>query len=568
MRALLLHPEDDATRGPWSQQHWDQIFDLGVAGAPAYERWSQELNCPVEPSGKISDGDFARMRDALDCGLGLLIDDHGLDWWALLALDFHQKLEQIAVLKKLLADVPMGVHWFATRPCFQANVLEIMSGSAVRSFANGNVARRARHYLRTAVRLSPAQVLQILGDKYDAGYRLRRHFAPAPKIRPRPVVLLPSAYVNVSRTELQYADMLPDTDFLLVTTRKSGWVDRPPKNVTMEKLASYALPRRNEIEINSLLDRWAQLKRSLMSQPLMSVLFRTGELECMPKMLRTGLLVRDAWLQVFEKQNISSVLCADDGNRFTQLPLLIAAKRGVPAIACHHGALDGRHRIRPRQDYAFLAKGRMERDYMVRECGVPPERVEVGAGPRPRPRPSSTRRSIIFFSEPYEVAGGRGGEFYAQILPPLSDVAQSLQCDLIVKLHPFESERQRNELVKSALSLEQRKRARIVSGALTDELLGDALCAVTILSTIAVECTLRGIPVFLCEWLDYSHYGYLQQFAKFGAGAAIQSAEELRRIPARLSNLPAMQMDDLSSPIPPERLRSLLFGCATMAVAV
>ena len=108
---------------------------------------------------------------------------------------------------------------------FHARVLQLLLDHPVQclSFENG-FGYRIHYYTREIAKFPPAQLLQILGDKYDAGYRLRRLGSARPKKSQRPVILLPSAYVNVSRTELQYAAMLPDSDFLLVTTRRSGWV--------------------------------------------------------------------------------------------------------------------------------------------------------------------------------------------------------------------------------------------------------------------------------------------------------------------------------------------------------
>jgi len=137
-----------------------------------------------------------------------------------------------------------------------------------------------------------------------------------------------------------------------------------------------------------------------------------------------------------------------------------------------------------------------------------------------------------------------------------------------VKLHPFESRRERSNLVNATLSAQLRRKARIVTGPLNDALLNEAICAVTILSTTTVDCALRGIPVFLCAWLDYSHYGYLQQFAKFGAGIAIKSSADLSRIPGMLEDFVPGDTSDLYDPITPERLRSLLSNCASLAVAV
>lgn len=571
MRILMLHPEDDPLDGPWAAQPWDAGFDLGIAGVESHRRWSQSLGCSVQATGKIGEGDFDQIRTALSSRPGLFVDQYGLDWWDLISLEFHQRLEEAARLQRVVAKLAPEDEVFITRSGFHAQILSSFLKRPVHCLSQANgIAQRLRHYARVIPRFSLAEMLQILGDKYDTGYRLRGMIAPRRKPSSRPVVLLPSAYVNVSKAEIQYAETIPDVDFLLVATRQSGWVSNPLANVAVAKLASYACRDSDGSEFKFLLERWNQLKRDLMRNPMLSVLIRSGAMDLFPDSLRDGLQIRDAWLQVFEREPVRAVLCADDANFATRIPLLIAARRGLPAVACHHGAIDGRHRFRPKRDCVFLAKGRMEQDYMVRVCGVPSESVEIGAPRRPQqflPCTRDRKRSIIFFSEPYEVLGGRSCEFYAELLPALAELAASTRCELVVKLHPFESRRERERLVNGTLSAEQRTTVRIVTGPLRDELLEQALCAVTILSTTAVDCTLCGIPVFLCAWLDYSNYGYLQQFAKFSAGTPLFSADEIRNIPTKLKLLPA-KTGDLWEPIAPDRLRALLSGRATMAMAV
>ena len=55
-----------------------------------------------------------------------------------------------------------------------------------------------------------------------------------------PVMLLPSAYSNVTRTVLAYAAQLRDRRFLLATTRRSGETNDLPANVASVPLSAYA----------------------------------------------------------------------------------------------------------------------------------------------------------------------------------------------------------------------------------------------------------------------------------------------------------------------------------------
>ena len=71
------------------------------------------------------------------------------------------------------------------------------------------LARKLGRYRRAAVNLGFRQLRQVLYDKYDAHYAWRRKFAPAAGKSSEPVILLPSAYTNVTRTAFRYAEILP-----------------------------------------------------------------------------------------------------------------------------------------------------------------------------------------------------------------------------------------------------------------------------------------------------------------------------------------------------------------------
>jgi hypothetical protein len=253
------------------------------------------------------------------------------------------------------------------------------------------------------------------------------------------------------------------------------------------------------------------------------------------------------------------------------MPLLIARQRGLPTVACHHGALDGGHLVKRSHADLVLAKGRMEKDYLVGKCGLAEEKIEVGAPSLRRGTNGGARHrkdSIVFFSEPYVVDGGRCREFYRELLPPLVDLATRMNLDLVVKLHPMETERERRKFVNAALLARQVERVQVVTGALSEELLGRTSFALTVQSTAAVDCAIRGIPVFLCKWLDYSYYGYVDQFIRYGTGLPLHSPAEVARIPEMLKNFPTPIRTDFCQPISAEKLEQLLTRALKMAVAV
>ena len=81
-------------------------------------------------------------------------------------------------------------------------------------------------------------------------------------------------------------------------------------------------------------------------------------------------------------------MCGDDSNIYTRLPVLLARQQGIPTLDFHHGALDGRFLMKELPSDLYLAKGEMERDYLVRLCRLPAERVIVAGPPLPRSIPA------------------------------------------------------------------------------------------------------------------------------------------------------------------------------------
>jgi hypothetical protein len=384
--------------------------------------------------------------------------------------------------------------------------------------------------------------------------------------------------VNVSRTGIAYANTFPEENFLLVATRRSGWVEDAPGNVAATWLSFYASLRDRSAENAGMQDQWRALLRELGRTTEFEILHRLGFLDAFPRWLRHGFEVRDAWQNVLDNEPIQAVLCADDSNPYTRIPLLLAQARGLPNIACHHGALDGRYVFKRSYGDVIWAKGKMEEDYLVRRCGVPQDRVEIAAPALPenwntldKTNRLDFKTYILFFSEACDVSGGRQEEFYRDILPPLASLAMAGGRKLIVKLHPAESERERAGMLARILSAEQKSATLLISGPLTEELLAKAWFGITILSTVATECAVRGIPCFLCKWLESWPYGYVEQFIQFGVGIGLNHPDEIARIPEYLQANPVSDnvQENCWSPATPGRLRELLTvsgkGCATAA---
>src|SRR2546430_2661200 len=568
MRILLLHPDDSLENGP-CQQKWDQVIDLGKGGLDFYRASTLQLGCQVIPLDSLRIGveDFQWVREIFESGRNRLLDAEGLDWWELTAIFFHQQIELLGVLRRFAENLKSSDELYVTRPGFYADALRFLLRDRLQVLSSRIESNRsALRYVRSAARFPIAQLAEILWDKYDGCYWLRRHFSANRQPSHKPVVLLPSAYINVSRTAIAYARTVPELNFLLVATRRSGWLADASANVTMAKLASYAKDSLDTSrEYEELLQKWQIFRAELESVPEIFLLRHLRCLDSFPKLLRQGLAIRDARRQVFETEPVKAVLCADDSNPYTRIPVLLARNRGIPAIACHHGALDGGHLFKQNHADVILAKGKMEQDYLVRVCGVPEENVEIGApadwSPTCVRRDGDSAPFITFFSEPYEVASARTDEFYRDLLPRLADLALKAGRKLVVKLHPFESRRERQRLINRILTAEQQQIATVVSGALSEDLLQRTWAGITVLSTAASECAVRGIPSFLCGWLEYSHYGYIEQFERFGVGQVLRSPVEIAEIPQLIRRYRQPEFSsNLWQPVTSARLQELFSG--------
>jgi hypothetical protein len=570
MKILLVHPGDDAQRAPWSNGAWDKIVDLGLTGHKSYKAWTDQFHCPVTVLESLQTGfePLRQVRRLMNFGAGRLMDEHGLDWWELLSLMLHGELETFIRLRHFVETLRPGDDLYVSRPGLHSSLLSYLLPGRVNVVGPGEPARKHNlaHYLQACRRLSPSQILDVLCDKYDPGYQFRGRLFRKPKPAQGPVVLLPTAYVNVSRTGIAYANTFPDENFLLIATRGSGWMRNLPHNVAAARLSHYASLRNRSMENQSLLRKSRTLLDELNEVPEFEALNSVGCLNLFPRWLKHGFEVRDAWLNVLHREPVQAVLCADDSNPYTRIPLLLAQVRGIPNVACHHGALDGRYFFKRIHADVIWAKGRMEQDYLVGKCGVPPERVEIAAPAFTEIRtnrssfPQSEGSHILFLSEPYEDSGGRACEFYLDILPSLAELALANGRKLIVKLHPAESKHERTRMIDRVLHGEQRTVVQLVSGPLTEDLLAQAWFGITILSTVAMECAIRGIPCFLCKWLEAGPYGYVDQFIRFQVGIGLNDPGEIARIPEYLRNHSgsATVQEDCWQPAAPGRLRELL----------
>ena len=572
MRVLLLHPEDVPWQGEWAGHHWDLIVDLGYASSHTYEEWSRRLGARVFSIAQFT-GQTEGLRWAnqiIERGRGRLLDRLGIDWWEILATEHYEDIRMLYLLDQVRSEIPAGpIDLAATRPHLFTRMLSQSQGCPVRYFQSSSlgVVRRAARMLRSARKLHLAQMAEIVCDKWDPSYGVRRHVTKHKRARlTHPAVLLPSAYSNVTRSVLAYAAQLPHRHFLLVTTRRSALPDRRPENLTVAPLAAYAPPPDSTaFECAELKRDWQVLLLALQQE---ANEFRravsVGMWDSFPIHLARGLRLREAWKHLLECEPIQGVLCGDDLNYYTRLPLILARRSDLNAVYCSHGALDGGFLFKMPSADCFLVKGEMEKDYLQSARAIEPEKILVAAPGRKTFTNGEDRRggALVFFSQPFEVEGGRVDEIYRELLPRLCSAARRSGHKLVIKLHPFESQQARRALVASILPADISNQLEIIGGVSPEEVIARTWCGVTVDSSIAVECALRGIPFFLCGWLDFGGMGYLRQFASFGVGRVLAE-------PGSLEHISEMVADHRADPVAlarlwheadPVQLDEVLFG--------
>jgi hypothetical protein len=579
MRVLLLHPEDDFS-DRWKHEHWDWIVDLGRAPKSFYDERSAEFCCPVSSiyDFAVEIEDLQVWRDLLAMGMGRVVDRLGVDWWSVVALLLQQDMQDIRLTKRLAEKLGRECTLTASRPSLLASALQMHLGAPLQvrqSRIDARMRNRATRYHTALRNLSFGQLRQVVHDKFDPHYRWRRNFAAAVTRSSQPVVLLPTAYSNVTKTALNYAQLLPDQQFLLVVARESAAAAHLPANVQSVSLAAFAANRSNRSnrdELRELEDAWRRLEKMLGERTEFSVAVRLGLVNRGLESLRRGVSVRDAWNRVFESFNVVGCLSADDSNPYTRIPLILAARREIPAVACHHGALDGRMAFKVREFSTYLAQGEMERDYLERVCGVDAWRICIGAA-KARGAASAKWSEhapwLVFFTEPYETDQWRADAIYREILPRLCAAARQSGKTVVLKLHPFETEAHRQRLVNAVLGEADRKLVKVVSALISAELIKNTWCAVTVESTVACDCASAGIPTFLCGWLRHAYSGYALQYERFGAARILRSAADLSRIAEIMPEAmpPANVAMRLAQPISQRALAEVLLQPASRRLA-
>ncbi len=532
------------------------VIDTGRAPRSTYRVWSArtggrvmsvyDLACEID--------DLYRTRDLLELGIGKLLDHHGIDWWDVCSLMLSPDLQLLMLGRRIAHDLDRNCELHATRDSAFVRGLQALLGLRAKIQRHGSGIDTLRSALHAAHTLDRGELFQVLQDKFDEGHHIRRWFARHPQGDGRPIVLCPSAYINVSRAVAKHAASCPQKDFYLVLARQNARLSPLPANVRVASLDGYFVSS-DSSELRSLLHEWEHLRRRLVaSSEEFMMADNAGVLARIPSLLRWGIAVRDAWSRVFQIENVIECFCADDSNPYTRIPLMLAKKRRLPTVACHHGALDCRLAFKRSHADVHIVKTEMEWDYTVSICKVPPQQVVLKScddesSVRAPALCDSKRGYLTFFTEAYHSAGFREVEIFSDVMPKLLAASQTLGLRLAIKLHPFDGVKKMKSCLRAVLADSDRKLVQVWSGAMSDGRWRSTHVMVTGQSSVALEGVQRGIPTFLCRWLSDPFSGYQKQFVRYGFGKLLNSTEEILAIPEILTANPLSPGKETSSSI-------------------
>ncbi len=554
MRVLLIHPDDGFKN--ICGKAWDLIVDMGRAPVAAYRRWEQPAGCEISSLHDCAEEieDLYVARRLLQPGFGGMVDRYGIDWWDILVPELLPKTLALMLVERQARLLGAGCELYTTRPSWIASALAARLGVGLRT-AGSSLGKRRLRYTSLLTRLDGKQLAQLFEDKFRTN-----RFAHAFSGGPRPVILLPSAYVNGSRTAIHLAERLPQYDFLLMYTRSSGKLPSLPANVRMHALRVDSVPA-DSSEVAELVAGWEVSKAKLTKQ-FKEFTFANSvrAFDNVPTLLRNGVSMRDAWNRVFESANLTGLICTDDSNPPTRIPLILARTCGLPTAICHHGALDYLMAVKSFCADSYIAKSDLERDYLERICHLPVDKIlELPSPPEKvseTVRPSVEGEWLVFFSEPYDDKDWRSDEIYAELIPRLIALSSTLGLKLVFKIHPFESVKAHRRRLQRFAG-DDAENLKIIAGSPSDELYRKTRIAITVQSTTALECARRGIPVFLCAWLRDAYSGYVAQFIRFGVGFPLASAAQIADIPELLERVPERPIDKQSQSVGTNRLSEL-----------
>ena len=108
----------------------------------------------------------------------------------------------------------------------------------------------------------------------------------------------------------------------------------------------------------------------------------------------------------------------------------------------------------------------------------------------------------------------------------------------------------------------------MIDGPLTEELMEEIWFGCTVVSSTALDCAMRGIPVFLCGWLENWPFRYLEQFAAYRVGMKLSHPDEIAQIPRLLETFEPNETHTFQQTIRTESWQEILSGQSPAPIQV
>jgi hypothetical protein len=349
-------------------------------------------------------------------------------------------------------------------------------------------------------------------------------------VTPAPSVLV-SSYVNATRAALEALEILGGGPAVHVRSGPGALRGcEPPASVRSMSLASVIAldtrgARRDVATACSVVaerlarlpsdDPWAgwqdhdstSFRRALLTVLLPEVAASVGSIQLLAAAVRAERFV-----------------VGDEFSFVDRAALHAARARGLATVSRQHGILDSHYRREGVLSDLHLAWDPATISWLADHGALRADGV-ARAAPRKAAcdvARAGTGRDIVVFLQPLEMIGVPTGDWMREALLPLARVAAAEGVALVAKLHPLQVRAALEEFVPR----EARKGLRLVAAPSARELLASCGVAVTLDSSVAVDCRDAGIPCLSTAWYAGT---YAEDLARLGWVVPCASPTELER---------------------------------------
>ncbi|MFO1316187.1 MAG: hypothetical protein U1F58_11345 [Burkholderiales bacterium] len=213
---------------------------------------------------------------------------------------------------------------------------------------------------------------------------------------------------------------------------------------------------------------------------------------------------------------------------FEAYALHAARRRGIPTVLLQHGILgDFCQFIDPPVDH-YVVRGEFWKDFLApearrRACVLDPS--PAIAAPRAAP---TDRASVVFISTPYALQEFLDGRDLDAILAVLVAAAKEAGRELVIRVHPLEQVAHYRTRVRGLLEgMSAAPEVSYSQGPGLDDVLGRAAVAVTLSSTVFLDCLRHRVPIVSFAWHDFSFRAQIERWGVFRFAPDLSQLKQL-----------------------------------------